>query len=93
MYENGFQCLTNVDYDYFDEIFEEHTMNKDKILHFTDFKDIVMNHKKFNRMLSAELLEKVKKKIKEKPSSSMYELEPTLSIIYLNKIRLIISSI
>lgn len=71
MYENGFQFLTKNEFNYFDQLFEERMMEKENLLAFNDFKDIVMNFRGFNRLFCSEMLDKIKKKLRERQSSLM----------------------
>ena len=65
MYENSFQCLTRSDEEYLLESFADRMGNRD-FIGFTEFRDIVLGFRKFNKNLTVDLLEKIKKKIKER---------------------------
>lgn len=67
MYESGFQCLTRSDEEFLLDCYSEKAGHKDGIS-ITEFKDIILAFPKFNKNQTyiLDLLEKVKKKIKER---------------------------
>jgi hypothetical protein len=79
MYDNGFQFLINSELDYFEDLFEDRKIEKANQITFNEFKDIVMNFKKFNRMVSSEILDKIKRKLKERQSALSIETEIAIS--------------
>jgi hypothetical protein len=79
---DGFQFLTGIEIDDYEELFLERT--KEEKIHFSDFKEIVMNSKRLNRHVCIDLLDKVKRKIKDR-YPGMVDSELTLSILYMLK--------
>ncbi len=68
MYENNFQCLNKSDEEFLTDSFTDRIGNNRDGISFNEFKEIVLSVHKFNKNhnLTIELLEKSKKKIKER---------------------------
>lgn len=83
MYENSFQCLSKAEEEYFNESFLEKIGQRDLIF-FGEFKEVVFGLPKYAKNISFtnELLEKIKKKIKER-QVGISENDLYLSIIIL----------
>jgi len=77
MFENHFQCLTKSEEEFLTDSFSDRIGNNRDGVSYNEFKEIVLSLNKFNKNqnLTVELLEKSKKKIKERqPGISENEL-------------------
>ena len=79
MYDNGFQFLTNYELDYFEELFDEKKQEKTDQIAFTEFKDIVMNYKNFNRLVAGDICDKIRRKLRDRQSVLASESEIVIS--------------
>jgi hypothetical protein len=66
MYESSLELLSNEDIELFTEVFFEHS--RDNTVLFNTFKEFLYSFDKFESPCLAELIEKVKKKLKERYS-------------------------
>ncbi len=66
MYESSLDLLTNNEIEQFMDLFNERS--RDSSILFLDFKEIVISFYKFESPCLVELIEKIKKKLKERYS-------------------------
>jgi hypothetical protein len=66
MYETSLELLSNQEIELFTELFNERC--RDNSVFFNDFKEMLYSYDKFESPYLNELIEKVKKKLKERNS-------------------------
>ncbi len=66
MYESSLELLSNQEIELFTELFQEHS--RDNSIFFYDFKEMLFSFDKFESPYLSELIEKIKKKLKERYS-------------------------
>jgi hypothetical protein len=66
MYESSLELLSNEDIELFTELFYENSIENK--LHFNTLKEILYSYDKFDSPCLSELIEKIKKKLKDRYS-------------------------
>lgn len=61
MIDSGYNFLSHQEVSYFEKVFEDSKPEKDPNIRFGEFKEISMNYKKFNRAITAETLERLRR--------------------------------
>jgi hypothetical protein len=81
MYESSLELISHMEIDIFSELFYERS--RDNTLFFNDFKEILFSFDKFESPCLNELIEKIKKKLKDR-YSGYSDNELIISIKYLS---------
>jgi phosphopentomutase len=68
MIDSGYNFLSHQEVSYFEKLFEEFKPEKDNNIRFSEMKEISMNYGKFNRVVTAETLERLKR-LKDRQSN------------------------
>lgn len=79
MLNHDFNFLTNIEIRYFERVFQETVGTQNDEIFFDEFRDILLNYKKFNRTIVLNSIDKIKKKLKEGMGSNTQDSELILS--------------
>ena len=79
MFDPSSGLLSQEEIEYFKDIFN--TRTKENSIPYHEFKEIILNFRKFDSSCLADLIDKIKKKIKEK-NISFSENDLSISIIF-----------